>query len=168
MSINNTSNALIITLSDRAAAGIYDDQSGSLCGILLQEAFSAKNSSCFIERKILPDSATQLRETVLQAVAKDIDIIITTGGTGIGPRDITPETIQPLFDKEITGIMELVRVKYGMVNPNAVISRSIAGTIGTSLVYCLPGSPKAVREYMAEICQTLHHSLRMVLGSTDH
>ncbi len=98
----------------------------------------------------------------------DFDLIFTTGGTGIGKRDITPETIKPLIDKEITGIMELIRVKYGAIKHNALISRSIAGVIGNSLIYSLPGSQKAVEEYMTEIIPTLMHSIFMLHDVKAH
>ena len=96
------------------------------------------------------------------------NIIFTTGGTGIGPRDITVETIIPLLTKEIPGIMEYIRVKYGSEKPNALLSRGVAGLIGTTLIYTLPGSVKAVNEYMEEIFKTLMHALQMIYGIDSH
>lgn len=158
----------VITLSERAFSGVYADRSGPHIKKLLTAHFEKTNRHFSIENVLLPDNAGQLRHQISEAVETDFDIVITTGGTGIGRGDITPETVQPLLEKEITGIMELVRVKYGMTNPNAVVSRSIAGTIKNTLVYCLPGSVKAVNEYMAEILPTLEHSFRMLAGMDAH
>jgi molybdenum cofactor synthesis domain-containing protein len=158
----------IITLSDRASKGIYHDQSGPMINELMTAHFSSSNRHFSIENMILPDDRILLRKTIENAVNQSTDIIVTTGGTGIGPRDITPDVIKPMLEKEITGIMELIRVKYGMQNPNAVISRSIAGTIKNTLVYSLPGSPKAITEYMTEILPTLEHSFRMIYGIDSH
>ncbi len=158
----------IITLSDRAFKGIYSDKSGPHIRKMMSSHFESINRHFNIENIILPDNESRLEKEVIAAHENDFDIIITTGGTGIGQRDITPDVVKPLLTKEITGIMELVRVKYGMQNPNAVISRSIAGTINNSLVYCLPGSVKAVTEYMTEILPTLEHSFRMLFGIDSH
>jgi len=158
----------IITLSDRASKGIYEDRSGPMINDLMAAHFISVNRHFLIENTILPDDRKLLRETVEYAVSQNADIIITTGGTGIGPRDISPDVIKPMLEKEITGIMELVRVKYGLQNPNAVISRSVAGTIGNTLVYCLPGSPKAISEYMTEILPTLEHSIKMIYAIDSH
>jgi molybdenum cofactor synthesis domain-containing protein len=96
------------------------------------------------------------------------DFIFTTGGTGIGGRDITVETVSGLLDKQIPGIMELIRVKYGMDKPNALLSRGVAGTMGKTMVYTLPGSVKAVTEYMKEITKTMDHALFMLHGIDQH
>ncbi len=107
-----------------------------------------------VETVILPDDADKLERQIRKYVQEKTDIIFTTGGTGLGPRDITPDVIRPLLSKEIPGIMEMIRVKYGMQFPNALVSRSIAGLIGETLIYALPGSPKAAREYAEEIFKT--------------
>jgi molybdopterin adenylyltransferase len=158
----------IITLSDRASKGIYEDRSGPMIKDLIAAYFTSVNRHFLIKNTILPDNGKLLREAIETAVSQNTDIIVTTGGTGIGPRDISPDVIKPMLEKEINGIMELVRVKYGMQNPNAVISRSVAGTIGNTLVYCLPGSPKAISEYMTEILPTLEHSFRMIYAIDSH
>jgi len=158
----------VITLSDRAFRGVYEDLSGPKITESLTKHFDSINRHYKIENLIIPDEKEQLELEIHKALVENTDIIITTGGTGIGARDITPDVIKPMLEKEITGIMELVRVKYGMVNPNAVISRSVAGTIGNSLIYCLPGSLKATEEYLAEILPTIEHSLRMICGIDSH
>ena len=115
---------------------------------------------------MIPDEAALLRQHLKEK--GNADIVITTGGTGIGPRDITVDVVKPLLDKEIPGIMELIRVKYGTEKPNALVSRGVAGVIGETLVYTLPGSVKAVEEYLAEITKTIRHSIYMLNGLDLH
>ncbi|MBR8535316.1 hypothetical protein KDU71_07075 [Carboxylicivirga sediminis] len=161
-------NVHIVTLSDRAFEGIYDDKSGPFTEKLLSTYFDEQNRQYSFNRTILPDDEQQLKNTILQLVASGVDIIVTTGGTGIGPRDITPDVIKPLLEKEITGIMEAIRMKYGIDKPNALLSRSVAGVMRQTLVYVLPGSVKAVKEYLTEIIPTIEHSLRMLHGIDSH
>ena len=94
--------------------------------------------------------------------------MFTTGGTGIGPRDFTPEVAKKLIEKEIPGIMENIRIKYGQLVPNALLSRGVAGIMGQTQLYCLPGSVKAVKEYMVEILKTLEHLIFMLYGIDTH
>ena len=108
-----------------------------------------------------------LKELLVSA-RNTCNLIITTGGTGIGPRDITIETVQPLLEKEIPGIMEFIRIKYGTLKPNALLSRGVAGLMGKSLIYTLPGSVRAVEEYMNEIVKTLKHTFYMQYGVDKH
>ncbi len=153
---------LIVTLSDRASRGEYADKSGPLLNKLSVEFFKSKNRHYNIETVIIPDNEEQLENILKKAQADQFDLIFTTGGTGIGPKDITPDVVKPLLTKEIPGIMELIRVKYGMEKPNALVSRSIAGVMNKTLIYTLPGSPKAVNEYCSEIFKTVEHSLYML------
>lgn len=152
----------IITLSDRASAGIYEDKSGSIIQKMISEFLTKSDRKFDIEKLIIPDEKENLEKQLLSAFEDKVDILITTGGTGIGKRDITPEVVKPFFDKEITGIMEYIRIKYGSQKPNALISRSIAGVKDKTLIYCLPGSSKGVAEYMTEILPTVFHSLYML------
>lgn len=152
----------VITLSDRASRGEYADKSGPVLGQMAEAFFSEAGRQLVIDKVIIPDDPDQLRALILEFCDKNADIIFTTGGTGIGPRDITPDVIKPLLDKEIPGIMEMIRVKYGMQFPNALVSRSLAGVISKTLVYTLPGNPKAAAEYAGEIFKTIEHSLRML------
>jgi len=95
-------------------------------------------------------------------------LVFTTGGTGIGPNDVTPEAVRKIIDKEMPGIMELIRVKYGTEKPGALLSRSVAGVASQTLIYALPGSPKAVKEYTDEIFKTVMHAFRMLFGVDSH
>jgi len=158
----------IITLSDRASQGIYEDLSGPMLKKLSEEFFSGNGRQVEIKNTIIPDDEVQLKALLKLLISQNTDIIFTTGGTGIGPRDITPEVVKSMLDKEIPGIMEMIRVKYGMQFPNALVSRSIAGVAGTTLIYALPGNPKAVKEYSDEIFKTVEHSFRMLYHIDEH
>ena len=159
---------LVITLSDRASAGDYEDRSGPRVSELLTEHLNNLELKFTSEYKLIPDDPHLLKEILLKASADNIDFIFTTGGTGIGPKDITPDVIKPLLDKEIPGIMEMIRLKYGSEKPNALVSRSIAGVKGNSLIFALPGSVKAVNEYIAEIKRSLMHLVYMLHGLDQH
>jgi molybdopterin adenylyltransferase len=167
MKLPDVFKVLVITLSDRAAAGEYDDLSGPLVQKLTEQIFEKNKLHCSCDRLLIPDSSVQL-ESALRQGSQNYNLIITTGGTGIGPRDITVDTVKPLLIKEIPGIMEFIRFKYGADKPNALLSRSIAGIIGISLIYTLPGSVKAVTEYMDEIGKTLIHTILMQYGIDSH
>jgi molybdenum cofactor synthesis domain-containing protein len=158
----------VVTLSDRASKGQYEDRSGPRVVQLLNDHFDKRSRNIEIETTIIPDDAASLSVVMEKAAYEEMDVIITTGGTGIGPRDITVETIKPMLDKEIPGIMEMIRVKYGANKPNALLSRGVAGLMSESLVYTLPGSVKAVNEYMEEILKTLEHLIYMRHGLDVH
>jgi molybdopterin adenylyltransferase len=159
---------LIITLSDRASRGEYTDRSGPKIEQMLSSFFESEGWKFAIEGKLIPDDIEELDSMMNDAREAEYDIVITTGGTGIGPRDITPDVVKPFLDKEIPGIMELIRFKYGSLKPNALLSRAVAGVMRNSLVYTLPGSVKAVDEYMTEIIPTLRHSIYMLHNLDAH
>ena len=161
-------NIHIITLSDRASRGEYKDLSGPQIKTVTEKYFTEINRKTKFANHLIGDNPDDLKKLIQSAVAEKADVIFTTGGTGIGPRDITPETVTPLLDKEISGIMELIRVKYGQEKPAALLSRSIAGLIGQTLVYTLPGSVKAVTEYCREILPTIEHSIYMMNELDSH
>ena len=158
--------ARIITLSDRAFKGEYEDKSGPRIKELLNAAFI--NYQLSIINSILPDNPDQLRSALQEAIDADIDFIFTTGGTGIGHRDFTPDVVKPMFDKEIPGIMEMIRIKYGAEKHQALLSRGVAGVTGNTLIFTLPGSVKAVNEYMQEIMKSLMHMVYMLKGLDAH
>lgn len=158
----------IITLSDRASAGEYADKSGPQIQNLAENYFNKTKRPTSFSYNLIPDNQEQLAALIKAAIAQKVDVVFTTGGTGIGPRDITPETVRPLLDKEIPGIMELIRVKYGMEKPAALLSRGIAGVAGQTLIYTLPGSVKAVTEYCNEILPTIEHSVYMLQSIDSH
>ncbi len=161
-------NILIVTLSDRASKGEYEDKSGPKIKELTENYFNTTNLKCEINSQIIPDESSILKSVLQKAIKEHLDIIFTTGGTGIGQRDITPDVVKPMLDKEIPGIMEMIRYKFGKNNPNALISRSVAGIIKDCLLFTLPGSVRAVEEYTGEIFKTLKHLIYMKHGLDVH
>jgi molybdenum cofactor synthesis domain-containing protein len=158
----------VITLSDRASQGVYTDRSGPKITQRLQEFAQSRRWRPDVSATLLPDDADMLREELVAARDAGVQVVFTTGGTGIGPRDISPEVVAGLADKIIPGVMEHIRLKYGSEKPNALLSRSIAAVLGQTLVYTLPGSVKAVDEYMGEILKTLEHSIYMLRSIDTH
>jgi len=159
--------ATVITLSDRAYSGVYYDNSGEQIAAELKRHFEKLQKRLEITRYVIPDDADRLTELLNQSKEDEVDVVFTTGSTGIGSRDIAPETIRSFFDKELPGIMEMIRVKYGWKNPLALLSRSVSGVSGKMLLYALPGSTKAVSEYLEVILPTLLHSIKM-MHDLDH
>ncbi len=158
----------IVTLSDRASRGDYADRSGPRVQELLEEFLHGTRWHTQIETLVLPDDADKLRAALEDARSSGVEVVFTTGGTGAGPRDITPETVMAVCDKTIPGIMEAIRAKFGARNPRALLSRSVAGVAGQTLIYALPGSVRAVEEYMGEILATLEHLILTVNGLDVH
>ncbi|MGD0516929.1 MAG: molybdenum cofactor synthesis domain-containing protein [Thermoguttaceae bacterium] len=158
----------IITLSDRAMAGVYVDRSGPLIRQRLEEYFLPRHWQLEIDLIILPDEIKPLDVALSESIAAGADVIFTTGGTGVGPRDITSEVVSAHCEKFIPGIMEHVRLHYGAVNPRAWLSRSVAGIAGRTQIYALPGSPKAVEEYLQEIFKILDHVVYILQDLDPH
>ncbi len=153
----------VITLSDRASACEYKDTSGPLITELLQKHLESEGARFEIINILISDDASRLKDLLLEH-KKTADFIFTTGGTGIGPRDFTPEVVAELTNKIIPGIMDNIRIKYGATNPNALLSRSVAAVLDNAILFTLPGSEKAIREYMTEILKVLSHMRLMIHG----
>ena len=158
----------IITLSDRAHKGEYEDRSGPKIRELLEDFLADTRWHPAFDQTVLPDDPDALRAEITNARNAGSDVIFTTGGTGVGPRDITPDVVTKLCDKLIPGIMDHIRLKFGADKPNTLLSRSVAGVAGNTLIYTLPGSVRAVQEYMQEILKTLEHLLLTLHGLDDH
>ncbi len=156
-----------ITLSDRASQGVYEDRSGPAAVKLIEEFFAPKRWHVQIRNQVLPDDDEQLT-VILQHMLSDVDVVFTLGGTGVGARDIAPEVVSEVCDKLIPGIMENIRLKYGATKPNALLSRSVAGIAQQTQIYALPGSVKAVTEYLNEILPLLEHIIRMLHNIDVH
>ena len=160
--------AHVITLSDRASRGEYEDKSGPKITEHLSEFYKNSNRLFEATNTIIADDASQLESCLNYALQDGADMIFTTGGTGIGKRDITVEVLKPMLEKEIPGIMDFIRMKYGTEKPSALLSRSVAGLIGDTFVFALPGSVRAVDEYCAEILKVLDHLFLMRFGIDAH
>lgn len=159
---------LVITLSDRASAGEYEDKSGPKLRAHVEDYFVDAGIAHDVESQLLSDDAAGLRERLVAARDGGVHLVFTTGGTGVGPRDNTPDVVLELADKVIPGIMDLIRLRYGADKPCALISRSVAAVMGKTVVYAIPGSSKAVDEYMAEIVKSVEHIVCTVHGLDVH
>jgi molybdenum cofactor synthesis domain-containing protein len=157
-------NIRIITLSDRASSGAYADQSGPALQTSLEDFFAGKRWHPKYTSVLIPDDRERLHLELQRAVDEQIDAVFTTGGTGIGPRDMTPDVVASFSDRLIPGIMDHIRLKYGDTLPSVLLSRSIAAVKDRTLIYTLPGSVKAVQEYTREIAKTIEHALLMLHG----
>ncbi len=164
----NPMKILVITLSDRAHAGEYEDRSGPVLRSHIDELLDGTGIHYGIDAKILSDDADGFAGELRRARDGGVHAIFVTGGTGVGPRDNAPDVVMDLADKTVPGIMELIRTKYGADKPNALLSRSVAAILGATVVYTLPGSTKAVNEYMGEILKTFGHLLCMLLNLDAH
>lgn len=158
----------VVTLSDRAFAGVYPDLSGTYVGEVLETFFAERRWRIAMDKEVLSDDEERYWETLEESMEEGIDVLISTGSTGVGPRDIASNVVTDFCEKLIPGIMEHTRLKYGANNPNALLSASVAGVSGQMLVFALPGSVKAVKEYMNEIVKVLEHLLLMVRGIDTH
>lgn len=158
----------VVTLSDRAYRGIYEDKSGPKVVELVKQHFKSINKTVEVDLLVIPDNKEDLIDIIIDSRDNKWDLLLTTGGTGIGKRDITVDTIESFIGKQIPGIMEMIRVKYGKSNPKALLSRGIAGIMNETLVYTLPGGVNAVSEYLSEIFITLDHLFYMLNGIDNH
>ncbi len=154
-------NAVVITLSDRAAAGEYEDKSGAV----LKDILSAHGANV-ADYKVIPDDVATIQKTIQEIIdTKKPHLIITTGGTGVAGRDVTPEALRPLFNREIVGVGELLRSDGANYTPLSWSSRAVAGVIGDTLVITLAGNPKAVKEGLSALLPDLiPHLIRTIGG----
>jgi molybdopterin adenylyltransferase len=146
----------IITISDRASAGEYDD----LGGPALKEA-AQKNGWQVISEAIVPDDAERIQDAIRSFSERGCGLILTTGGTGIGPRDITPEAIRAIMRLEIPGFGEVMRAESMKITPNAILSRSLAALVDLSLIVALPGKPSGAVECLGFVAGAISHAVAL-------
>lgn len=148
----------VITASDKGARGDREDVSGPVVRELVREA-----GGRVLRHVVLPDERAEIAQTLTAwADAGDLDVILTTGGTGLSPRDVTPEATRGVLDREAPGIAEAIRLESLRHTPMAMLSRGIAGVRGATLIINLPGSPKAVRECLDVLKPVLQHAAQVL------
>ena len=150
----------VLTISDKGSRGEREDTSGpQLCKQLSEHNFTV------ISRQTVPDQIEAIQEAVLNWIDEEnIDLVVTTGGTGVSPSDITPEATLPLLDKEIPGISEVMRMASFAKTNRAVLSRGVAGIRKNSLIINLPGSERAARENLETVLPCLNHAIYKIKG----
>jgi molybdenum cofactor synthesis domain-containing protein len=149
----------ILTVSDRASRGEYEDKAGPLIADIVRSELLGE----IAQTAIVPDEVDQIAATLRQFCDDlDLDLVLTTGGTGFAPRDITPEATKAVLQREAPGLVEAMRAASLRVTPHAMLSRALAGIRGRTLIVNLPGSPKAVRENLETILPALPHAIELI------
>lgn len=152
----------VLTVSDKASIGQRVDKGGQAIKDILKD-----NKLEVIFYKVVPDEKEEIAEK-LKLWSAEVDLILTTGGTGLGPRDVTPEATLAVIDKQAPGFVEAVRQKGLKIMPNAMLSRAVSGLLNRTLIINLPGSEKAVKEALDILMPVIPHALDILQGRTEH
>jgi molybdenum cofactor synthesis domain-containing protein len=152
--------AVILTVSDRSSRGEREDKSGSVIKELL-ESINAEIK----DYRIVPDEKDVIADAMIEFADKiEVDLIVSTGGTGLAPRDVTPEATLEVIDRRVPGIEEAMRAESIKITPHGMLSRAIAGIRNRTLIINLPGSPKAVRETLSVVLPAIPHAIEIMRG----
>jgi molybdenum cofactor synthesis domain-containing protein len=152
--------AAILTVSDRGSRGERVDLSGPEISRIVEAAGME-----IVERRIVPDEKEAIRRTLLEwCDQREVDLLLTTGGTGVSPRDVTPDATREVIEREIPGMAEAMRRQSSTLTPHAMISRAVAGIRGRTLIVNLPGSPKGARENLLVLMDALPHAIEKIRG----
>lgn len=152
----------ILTLSDRSARGERPDESGPLLARIVRERLGAQVEA----QAVLPDERAAIEQTLRAwADGLDLDLVLTTGGTGFAPRDVTPEATRAVIEREAPGLAEAMRADSARQTPHAMLSRAVCGIRGRTLIVNLPGSPRAARENLAVLLPVLPHAIALLRES---
>jgi len=158
-----TGKAHVITVSDGVSAGTRDDISGPALQNLLRQAGLQVS-----DPEVVPDTHERITDAIVAAVVAGADLVVTTGGTGLGPRDVTPQATSMLIDYEVPGLSELMRSVGAVKTPMAVLSRGVAGVRGQTLILNVPGSMKGATESLEAVLPVLGHAIQLLHGDTRH
>jgi len=157
------STAHVITVSDGVFHGTREDKSGAgLVGLLKKDGFEVSGPD------VVPDEVERITEAVVTAATRGVDLVVTTGGTGLGPRDVTPQAMSALVDYEVPGIGEAMRREGANSTPMAVLSRSMAGVRGKTLIVSVPGSMSGAVESLQAVLPVVGHAIKLLHGDTAH
>ena len=149
----------ILTISDKGSRGEREDRSGvALKEMLPQDRFSV------VEQGIVPDEVEDIRKKLQEFCDSGLDLILTTGGTGVSPRDVTPEATKEVIEKEVPGMAEAMRRESTRITPHGMVSRAVVGFRGGTLIVNLPGSPKAAKENLEVVLPAIPHTLEKIQG----
>jgi molybdopterin adenylyltransferase len=157
-------NAAVLTVSDGVSAGVREDRSGDvLAELLVEDGFE-------VERRVVADDAGEIADAIRALANGGATLVLTTGGTGFAPRDVTPEATRTVIDREAPGLAEAIRADAIARTPHALLSRGVAGLLGPTLVVNLPGSPGGCRDGFAVMRPALQHGLELAAGdaATPH
>jgi molybdopterin adenylyltransferase len=158
-----TGKAHVITVSDGVSAGTREDVSGPALQHLLRQAGLQVS-----DPEVVPDTHERITDAIVAAVVAGADLVVTTGGTGLGPRDVTPQATSMLIDYEVPGLSELMRSAGATKTPMAVLSRGVAGVRGHALILNVPGSMKGATESLEAVMPVLGHAIQLLHGDTRH
>ena len=151
--------ATVITVSDRATAGVYEDRTGPAVA-----AFLAERGYEVAETLVVPDERADIEDALRAAAEKDVALALTCGGTGFSPRDVTPEATEAVCDRRVPGLPEAMRAASAAITDRAWLSRATAGICGRTLIVNLPGSPRAAVENLEAVVGPLAHGLDILRG----
>jgi molybdenum cofactor synthesis domain-containing protein len=153
----------ILTISDRGARGEYEDRSGPAAADLLH----TQTGWQIARQEIIPDDFAMIVETLIGWCEAGLDLVLTTGGTGFSPRDVTPEATRQVIERETPGIAEALRAESLKITRHAMLSRAVAGIRGRTLIINLPGNPKAIGENLAVLLPVLPHALDLLAEAPE-
>jgi molybdopterin adenylyltransferase len=147
----------VITVSDRASQGVYEDLGGPAV-----KAAAEQRGWTVVDETIVPDDIAEIQRAIRQQIARGCSLILTTGGTGVARRDVTPEAVRAIAVRELPGFGEAMRMESLKITPNAILSRAMAAVVDRALVICLPGKPRGAVECLGFVAEAVPHAVEVV------